>query len=94
MENIALPGLMMDYPLTMDRILEHANRMYPQKRISTKLADGSFHHYTYSDLYKRAKRLGNVLDRVGVKAGDRVGTFSWNNYQHLELYFGTLLQSI
>ena len=88
MENIALPGLMMDYPLTMDRILEHANRMYPQRRISTKLADGSFHHYAYSDLYKRAKRLGNVLDRLGVKAGDRVGTFSWNNYQHLELYFG------
>ena len=88
MKETVLPGLMMDYPLTLDRILEHANRLYSQKRISTKLADGSFHHYTYADLYKRAKRLGNVLSRLGVKRGDRVATFSWNNYQHLELYYG------
>jgi acyl-CoA synthetase (AMP-forming)/AMP-acid ligase II len=83
-----LPGQMMDYPLTIDRLVEHANRLYPHKKITTKLADGSFHQYTYADLYKRVKRLGNVLHRLGIKAGDRVGTFSWNNYQHLELYFG------
>jgi acyl-CoA synthetase (AMP-forming)/AMP-acid ligase II len=88
MKDSFLLGLMMDYPLTLDRILEHANRLYSQKRISTKLADGSFHHYTYADLCKRAKRLGNVLVRLGVKTGDRIATFSWNNYQHLELYYG------
>jgi fatty-acyl-CoA synthase len=81
-------GLMMDYPLTMDRILEHANRVYPSKRVLTKLPDGSFHHYTYGHLLRRVKRLCNALDRIGVKTGDRVGTFSWNNYQHLELYYG------
>ncbi len=79
---------MMDYPLTSDRIIEHANRLYPHKKITTKLADGSYHQYTYADLYKRIKRLGNVLHRLGIKTGDRVGTFAWNNYQHLELYFG------
>ena len=88
MKDTFLPGQMMDYPLTIDRILEHANHLYSQKRIITKLADGSFHEYTYADLYKRVKRLGNVLHRLGIKSGDRVGTFSWNNYQHLELYFG------
>jgi acyl-CoA synthetase (AMP-forming)/AMP-acid ligase II len=81
-------GLMMDYPLTIDRILEHANRLYPRKRILTKLPDGTIHRYTYADLYRRAKRLANVLEGLGVKAGDRVGTFSWNNYQHLEMYYG------
>lgn len=88
MNDAFLPGLMMDYPLTLDRILEHANRLYPHKRITTKLADGSFHQYTYADLYKRTKRLGNVLLRLGIKPGDRVATFGWNNYQHLEMYFG------
>lgn len=88
MKSDFLPGQMMDYPLTIDRILEHANRLYPHKKISTKLADGSFHQYTYADLFKRVKRLGNVLHRLGIKPGDRVATFSWNNYQHLELYFG------
>ena len=81
-------GLMMDYPLSIDRILEHANRLYADKNIFTRLPDGSMHRYTYAHLYRRARRLGNVLERVGVHRGDRVGTFSWNNYQHLELYFG------
>jgi fatty-acyl-CoA synthase len=34
------------------------------------------------------KRLGNVLEMLGVQVGDRVGTFAWNNFQHLEFYFG------
>jgi acyl-CoA synthetase (AMP-forming)/AMP-acid ligase II len=81
-------GLMMDYPLTLDRILEHANRLYPNKQVITKLPNGSLHQYTYADLYRRVKRLGNVLESLGVDVGDRVGTFAWNHYQHLELYFG------
>lgn len=83
-----MQGLMMDYPLTIDRILEHANRMYPKKHIGTRLPDGSMHRYTYADLYKRVKRLANALVDLGVETGDRVGTFAWNNYQHLELYYG------
>ena len=80
-------GQMMDYPLTIDRILEYAHIMFPRKRISTKMPDGSMHRYTYADMYRRVKKLANVLDALGVEAGDRVGTFAWNNYQHLELYY-------
>src|SRR5689334_24522900 len=82
-----MQGLMMDYPLTLDRIIEHANHMFPRKGITTKLPDGSFHRYSYTDFYKRVKRLGNVLVSLGVEIGDRVGTFAFNNYQHMELYF-------
>lgn len=81
-------GLMMDYPLTLDRILEHGNRLYPHKQVLTKLPSGTLHQYTYADFYRRVKRLGNLLTALGVEVGDRVGTFAWNNYQHLELYFG------
>lgn len=83
-----LHGLMMDYPLTIDHIIEHCNRMSPNKTIKTKLPDGSLHEYTYADFYKRVKKLGNVLESLGVELGDRVGTFAWNNYQHMEFYFG------
>ncbi len=83
-----LSGLMMDYPLTIDRVLEHGNRLYPYKQIKTKLPGGGLHTYTYRDLYGRVKRLCNLLDGLGVAPGDRVGTFAWNNYQHVELYFG------
>lgn len=83
-----LPGLMMDYPLTLDKIVEHARRMTPKKLIKTKLPDGGWHVYSYADFAARVNKLGNLLAGLGVEAGDRVGTFAWNNYQHLECYFG------
>lgn len=82
-----MQGLMMDYQLTLDRILEHANRLYANKQITTKQPDGTHHHYTVGDFYKRVKRLANVLVALGVEPGDRVATFAFNNYQHMELYF-------
>lgn len=82
-----MQGLMMNYPLTIDRILERANRMYPHKHVSTKLPDGTMHRYTYANLYRRVKRLARVLVKLGIEPGDRVATFAWNHYQHLELYF-------
>lgn len=80
-------GLMMDYPLTIDRILEHANRIYSDRKIHTKLSNGSTHTYTYADLYRRSKRLASALSKRGIQTGDRLGTFGWNNYQHMELYY-------
>ena len=83
-----LPGLMMDYPLTLDRIIEHAQRMTPRKTIKTKLPNGAWHEYSYADFYRRVKRLGNALDALGLQAGERAATFAWNSFEHLELYFG------
>ena len=81
-------GLMMDYPLTLDRIVEHAGRLYPDRPIRTKQPDGSMHECTYADLLERSRRLSAALVDLGVEPGDRVGTFAWNHHQHLEMYFG------
>ena len=35
---------------------------------------------------ERAERLAKALGRLGVGDGDRVGTFLWNNQNHLEAY--------
>ncbi len=83
-----LRGLMMDYPLTLNTIVEHANRMTPRKTIKTRLPDGAWHEYSYAEFHRRVRRLGNVLEALGLKPGDRAATFAWNNYQHLEFYFG------
>ncbi|MFQ5592753.1 MAG: long-chain fatty acid--CoA ligase [Anaerolineae bacterium] len=81
-----MKGLMMDYPLTLTHFLERANRLYPHKEIVTKTPAG-MHRYTYADFYERVQRLANVLKQLGVRRGDRVATFAWNSYRHLELYF-------
>ena len=40
-------GLMMDYPLTVDRILERAYQLYPHKQVISKLPDGSVSYRRY-----------------------------------------------
>lgn len=80
-------GLMMDYPLTLDRLLEHARRLFPTKGIATLRPDGALHRATYLDCYKRIKRLSKALVKLGIKPGDRVGTFAWNTIEHFELYY-------
>ena len=76
----------MNYPLLVPRILERAKTMFPDKEIVTHLGDDT-HRYTYRDLAARVARLSNVLSGLGVGQGDRVGTFAWNTYRHLEAYF-------
>ncbi len=36
---------------------------------------------------RRSRRLVRVLDKLGVRQGDRVGTLGWNGYRHLEVYY-------
>ena len=76
----------MRYELLAQRILEGAAVRFPKKEIVTRVGDGT-HRYTYADLLTRTARLGNALRELGIGVGDRVGTFAWNNFRHLEAYF-------
>ena len=83
-----MEGLMMNIPLTTNAILEYGNRVFPYKKIITKTPDGSMHTYTYNHMYNRTMKLANALvNKLKIKPGDRVATFAWNHYQHLELYY-------
>jgi len=77
---------MMDYPLLVHQFLERASTFFPNKEIVTRQGEGT-HRYTYADLMRRSSRLSNALADLGVGIGDRVGTFGWNTYRHLEAYF-------
>ena len=78
-------GLMMDWPLTVRGLAERAALFFPGKEIITRTPDG-LHRYTYGELFRRITRLANAFVALGVRPGDRVGTFAWNTYRHLELY--------
>ena len=78
---------MMNYPLTLTQILEHAYRIHADKRVTTLLPNGTLHRYDYATLYERVKRLANALTELGIQHGDRIATYASNTYQHLELYY-------
>lgn len=83
-----LYGQMMNYPLTIQSIIEYGRRVFPKKEIVSKMPDGSWHRYTNIEMYQRAKKLASALkSKLNIQPGDRVATFAWNHYQHLELYF-------
>ena len=77
---------MMNYQLLVPSLLDRAATYFPHKEIITREGDG-VHRYTYADLKKRVNRLSNALASLGVEKGDRVGTFGWNTYRHLEAYY-------
>jgi fatty-acyl-CoA synthase len=81
-----MEGLMMDWPLTLHHFLDRATRLFPRKEIATRTAAG-MHRYTYADFHRRVHRLAHALTRLGIGRGDRVATFAWNTYRHLEIYF-------
>jgi fatty-acyl-CoA synthase len=79
-------GLMQRDELILTRILERARTLYPRSQIVTRTPEGD-HQESYEELGERVARLANVLGDLGIRAGDRVGTFAWNTWRHLELYF-------
>ena len=81
-------GTMMNFPLTLNTILERAGGLFGKVEIVSRMPDKSLHRTTYGDVYRRARALAEALQKAGLKRGDRVATLMWNHYAHLESYFG------
>ena len=79
-------GLMMDRPLLLSHFLERAEQLYPKREIVTRMPNG-VHRTNYAEVGRRARKLASALSTLGVKPGDRLATFAWNTYRHLEAYF-------
>lgn len=74
-------------PLLLSRIMGRGAKLSPEEEIVTLTADGT-HRQTYAETWKRANQLAGALSNMGVEVGDRVASFMWNNWRHLELYMG------
>jgi len=80
-------GLMMDVPLLISSLIEHADRHHGEVEVVSRRVEGDLHRYTYRDLHRRARQMANALAALDVKGSDRVATLAWNGYRHHELYF-------
>jgi fatty-acyl-CoA synthase len=81
-----MKGLMQDFPLTLTHIHARAEKLFFDKGVVTVTAAGK-QSTSYGDWADRTRRLGGVLDTLGIGTNGRVATFGWNSGRHLELYF-------
>lgn len=82
-------GLMMDRPLMISQIIEHAARNFPDQEVVSGAVEGGVHRYTYPEAARRSRQLANALKALGIGPDDRIGTVAWNTYRHLEVYYAT-----
>jgi fatty-acyl-CoA synthase len=83
-------GAMQAYPLTLDKILDHAARWYPDAQIVTAHADGGVARTDYAELRERSLRISSLLSGLGIGVGDRVATLAWNSQTHVEAWYGIM----
>ena len=66
-------GTIMDYPLTLPTILEHAGRLHGSQEIVSRKPNKSLHRYRFSEFYNRTKNLAEALINAGLKPGEDSG---------------------
>lgn len=87
-------GLMQDWPLTVNRIIDHAARWDGRRPVVSRRveasADGALSVTDHASLRDRARCLTSALRGLGVGLGDRVATLAWNSDRHLECWFAIM----
>ncbi len=79
---------MQDRPLTITELFQYGRKIYGDSEVVTFMGtDRDSRRATFAEVGKRVDKLANALQRLGLKPGERVGTFCWNTQQHLEAYF-------
>jgi acyl-CoA synthetase (AMP-forming)/AMP-acid ligase II len=80
-------GLIMERPLLISSIMEHAALQNGDTEIVSRETHGPVFRYTYADCAARARKLANALADFGLPAGAVAGTLAWNNHRHVEIYY-------
>jgi len=81
-------GLMQDWPLLIHKIIDHAAEQHGHQQVVTRSVEGPITRCTYRDIRLRALKLAQLLDRAGIKPGDRIATLAWNTARHMESWYG------
>jgi fatty-acyl-CoA synthase len=83
-----MTSTMMDVPLTIDLIVDRAERWMGDAEVVSRRPDKQLTRTTYRQIVARARRLARALVGAGIGKGDKVATLMWNHSEHLEAYFG------
>jgi fatty-acyl-CoA synthase len=76
---------MQDGPLTITQLLRYGTTVHGASEVVT-WTGAEPRRYSYAQIGTRSAQLANALRSLGITGDQRVGTFMWNNNQHLEAY--------
>jgi fatty-acyl-CoA synthase len=85
-----IQSTMQEVPLTITDIFRRGQSLFPGSQVVTFEGDTS-RRADFTEVTERVTRLAAGLRYLGIKPGDRVGTFCWNHQEHLEAYFAVPL---
>lgn len=83
-------GLMQDWSMTIDKVLDHALAVYPYQEIVTRSVAGPIVRKTYAEVHADSRRVSEALLANGIKPGEVVGTLAWNSEMHIETWYGAM----
>ena len=83
-----MKGDMQSWTPNIAGIIEHANKVFPDVEVVSKLVSGETHRTNYGEVCIRSRKLASALEKNGYKEGDILATLALNSYRHLEIYYG------
>ncbi|WP_182348106.1 long-chain fatty acid--CoA ligase [Tomitella gaofuii] len=78
---------MQEAPLSIAQLLRYGSTVHSEAQVITWTDEGP-RSASYAEVGRRCARLAHALRGLGVTGDERVGTFMWNNQEHLEAYLG------
>ena len=72
-------------PLLISSLMRYGALVHADQKVITWTGDGS-RSITYRQVGEQAAQLAHALRSLGVTGDQRVGTFMWNNAEHLITY--------
>jgi fatty-acyl-CoA synthase len=85
-----MQGPLQAWPLTVERIVEHASAARPQVEIFTAASLGAPARTTYAEFAQRVRRLAGALAASRVRAGDVVAVIGANSARQLEAWYAVM----
>ncbi len=81
-------GNMMPFQLTINALMRHGQRMFSETEIVSVTSDHPVHRTDLGQVLARSAQLAHFFNEQGIEKGQRIATLAWNDFRHMELYYG------
>jgi acyl-CoA synthetase (AMP-forming)/AMP-acid ligase II len=83
-------GAMQYWPMRVTGLLDYAEREHAGREIVSRWADGSVTRTDWAGIARDSRKLARILERWGIRPGDRVATLAMNHSRHVVAWYGAI----